>query len=178
MWAWLWPWFWMTGGLSLYQRPAERSDSWRMAEIHAGGFAVGWDRGEMERMISAGHVCDVQVSRAIIGEVVTGFATTRVVAGEAELLSIVLDPETRGRGLAAKLLGYHLASVRRTGAEVLFLEVAQDNAPALALYRGAGFEENGRRKAYYPPQEPGARRRDALTMRIDLSGLDPTPRFM
>ncbi len=142
------------GGLSTVTRPAMMSDSWRMAEIHAAGFAHGWDRLEMERMLLDGHVADVQVSQAVFGEVVTGFAISRVVAGEAELLTIALDPETRGRGLAKPLLAGHAQNVRRAGGEVLFLEVAEDNAPALALYRGLGFREIGRRKAYYPG-EPG-----------------------
>ena len=65
MWPWLWPWFWMTGGLSLSVRPALLADSWRMAEIHASGFALGWDRNEMERMLLSDHICDVQVTRAV-----------------------------------------------------------------------------------------------------------------
>lgn len=176
MWSWFWPWTWWMGGLSTTIRPALMSDSWRMAEIHATGFAHGWDRLEMERMLLDRHVADVQVSQGLFGEIVTGFAISRVVSGEAELLTIALDPETRGRGLARPLLAEHAQSVRRAGAEVLFLEVAEDNAPALALYRGLGFREMGRRKAYYPA-EAGGKRRDALTMQADLSGLDPTPRF-
>lgn len=176
MWSWFWPWTGWMGGLAAAMRPAAMSDSWRMAEIHASGFTHGWDRFEMERMLLDGHVADVQVSRALIGEVVTGFAISRVVAGEAELLTIALDPETRGRGLAKPLLAEHAQNVRRAGGEVLFLEVAEENAPALALYRSLGFRELGRRKAYYPA-EPGGKRRDALTMQADLSGLDPTPRF-
>jgi len=35
------------------------------------------------------------------------------------------------------------------GAEALFLEVADDNAPAIALYESAGFERVGRRRGYY-----------------------------
>lgn len=176
MWSWFWPWTWWMGGLATATRPALMSDSWRMAKIHATGFAHGWDRIDMERMLLDGHVSDVQVSQALIGEVVTGFAISRVVAGEAELLTIALDPETRGRGLAKPLLAGHAQSVRRAGGEALFLEVAEDNVPALALYRGMGFREIGRRKAYYPPIE-GGKRRDALTMQADLSALDPTPRF-
>jgi [ribosomal protein S18]-alanine N-acetyltransferase len=173
---WFWPWTWWMGGLSAVIRPAILVDAGRMAEIHASGFAQGWSRGEMERMLLDGHVADVQVSQALFGEIVTGFAISRVVSGEAELLTIALDPETRGRGLAKPLLAAHTQGVRRAGGEVLFLEVAEDNAPALALYRGLGFREIGRRKAYYPA-EKGGKRRDALSMRADLSGLDPTPRF-
>ena len=71
----------------------------------------------------------------------------------------------------------HRGITRRAGAESLFLEVAADNAPALALYRGLGMVEIGRRKGYYPASAgAGAPRRDALTMRWDISHLDPTPR--
>jgi ribosomal-protein-alanine N-acetyltransferase len=165
------------GPPSITFRAAIATDSWRMTEIHASGFAQGWGRGDLEQMIlSSGHVADVQVSRGFVGEYVTGFAISRIVAGEAELLTIVLEPETRGRGLAGDLLAHHASSVRKAGGEMLFLEVAADNAPALALYRKAGFHEIGRRKGYYPAKT-GAPRRDALTMRADLSGLDPTPRY-
>lgn len=173
---WFWPWTWWMGGLATAIRPGLISDCERLAEIHASGFAHAWSRHEMERMLLDRHVIDVQVSQALIGEIVTGFAISRLVMGEAELLTIALDPETRGRGLAKALLAQHAQSVRRAGGETLFLEVAADNAPALALYRGLGFGEIGRRKGYYSG-EPGAARRDALTMRADLSGLDPTPRF-
>lgn len=176
MWFWLWPWFRM-GETGTMMRPASMVDSSRMAAIHAEGFAVGWGRDEIERMVLEGHVADVLVSRALYGEIVTGFAISRVVLDEAELLSVALDPEVRGRGLAAPLLRRHAERVRRAGAATLFLEVAADNAPALALYRGLGMEEMGRRKGYYPAHEgTAAGRRDALTMRWDLGHLDPTPR--
>lgn len=165
------------GAPSTSIRTAIAGDCWRMMEIHASGFAQGWARGDLEQMIlSSGHVADVQVARGLVGEYVTGFAISRIVAGEAELLTIVLEPETRGRGLAGGLLAHHALSVRKAGGEMLFLEVAADNAPALALYRKAGFVEIGRRKGYYPAGG-GEPSRDALTMRADLSGLDPTPRY-
>lgn len=177
MWPWLWPWFWLMGPSSVTFRAATADDSWRMSDIHASGFAQGWGRGELEQMIfSPHHTADVLVSRGIIGDVVSGFAISRVIAGEAELLTIVLEPETRGHGLSTQLLNHHTRSVRKAGGEVMFLEVASDNAVALALYRKAGFQEIGRRKGYYPAPR-GASRRDALTMRADLSGIDPTPRY-
>ena len=46
-------------------------------------------------------------------------------------------------------------AARNLGAEQMFLEVAEDNAAALALYRRAGFEAAGRRRGYYP-REAGA----------------------
>ena len=176
LWFWVWPWM-RLGASGPTIRPASMVDSSRMAAIHAEGFAVGWDRSEIERMVLEGDVADVLISQAVFGEIVTGFAISRIVLDEAELLSIALDPEVRGRGYSTTLLKRHAERVRRAGAESLFLEVAADNAPALALYRGLGMVEIGRRKGYYPASAgAGAPRRDALTMRWDISHLDPTPR--
>ena len=42
------------------------------------------------------------------------------------------------------------------GAASAFLEVATDNAPALALYTGAGFADAGLRRGYYRDPAGGA----------------------
>lgn len=169
------PWL----GLRPFQtriRPGVMGDCRRMAQIHAEGFAHPWDQLEFERMLSQGAIVDLLISQGVFGEIATGLALSQIVAGEAELFSIALDREVRGRHLAASLLQAHAARVRRAGAHCLFLEVAEDNDPALALYHRLGFVEIGRRKGYYPAQEAKTARRDALTMRLDLSHLDPTPR--
>ncbi len=70
-------------------------DSRRMAELHAEGFAIGWDAAEFEQMMLEQAVADVLVSQALVGHVVTGFIISRVVLDEAELLSIALDREVR-----------------------------------------------------------------------------------
>jgi ribosomal-protein-alanine N-acetyltransferase len=53
------------------------------------------------------------------------------------------------------------AAVRRGGHRV-FLEVAEDNAPARGLYSGLGFEIVGRRPRYY--RRSGGEMVDALIM--------------
>lgn len=175
-WQWLFPWF-SPPGVTL--RRAIMLDAPRIAAIHAEGFAIGWGTAEIERMLLEGHVADVLVSRGflggvVMGGVIMGFAISRVVLDEAELLTIALDREARGRGHGARLLRHHLARVRQAGATALLLEVAADNAAALRLYRGMGFEEFGRRKGYYPGRD--GTRRDAVTMRLGIAHLDPTPR--
>jgi [ribosomal protein S18]-alanine N-acetyltransferase len=173
---WLWPWFWL-GQMQALIRPAIPADCARMAVLHAENFAAGWDRSDIEQMLFEGHTADVLVSRAPIGDVVTGFAISRVVLDEAELLTIALDEEVRGRGLSTGLLTRHAERLRRAGAARIFLEVAAGNDPALALYRKAGFIEIGRRKGYYPGTDGmKSPRRDALAMCWDIGHLDPTPR--
>jgi ribosomal-protein-alanine N-acetyltransferase len=83
-------------------------------------------------------------------------------AGEAEILSIAIAPKQRGRGLSRPLLDLNLRRLAGLGARTVFLEVDENNAPARALYRRAGFADVGRRKSYY---QSGA---NALVLRRDL----------
>ncbi|MGO1076725.1 ribosomal protein S18-alanine N-acetyltransferase [Inquilinus sp. CA228] len=94
-----------------------------------------------------------------------GYALGRVAADEAELLSIALLPGRRRRGGGRRLLDALIGRCVAAGAGALFLEVATDNAAALALYRGAGFHEAGRRRGYY---KVGAAMVDAIVMKRTL----------
>ena len=72
----------------------------------------------------------------------------------------------RGKGLARRLLDLHLRGLAGLGARAIFLEVDQDNVPALRLYKRAGFREVGRRDAYY--RNADGKTTAALVLRRDL----------
>lgn len=78
-----------------------------------------------------------------------GFVLALDSRGECEILSLAVLPEHRRRGLGSALLGALLSETQRRGAAALFLEVAEDNPAALALYAKHGFIEVGRRPQYY-----------------------------
>jgi [ribosomal protein S18]-alanine N-acetyltransferase len=78
-----------------------------------------------------------------------GFLLGRLVAGEAELLTIAVDPAARRQGIGAALVRQFLDQVRAKGGESVFLEVAETNLPARALYARHCFLPQGRRRAYY-----------------------------
>ena len=84
-------------------------------------------------------------------------------AGEAEILTIAVDPAARRQGIATRLLATFLAEARARNAESVFLEVATDNAAARALYAAAGFRTAGVRRDYY--LTPQGHRVDALVLR-------------
>lgn len=92
-----------------------------------------------------------------------GFALGRALAGEAELLTIAVAPEARRQGVGSRILRRFLDMAEDKGAATVYLEVAADNLAAITLYRGAGFAEAGRRKAYY--RMPDGERIDALVLR-------------
>lgn len=100
--------------------------------------------------------------RVVLGMEVGGRLVGQAVVArrpfDAELESIAMSPAWRRRGLAGRLLGAVIDQARAWGSERLLLEVRAGNAAALALYRRAGWHEDGRRRGYYPPL-PGEGRR-------------------
>lgn len=91
-----------------------------------------------------------------------GFALGSAAAGEAELLTLVVDPTHRRTGLGSALLRAFETEAQARGAEDVFLEVAANNLAAQALYRRAGYRESGQRHSYY--RQPDGSRIDAILM--------------
>ena len=89
-----------------------------------------------------------------------GFALGRVIADEAELLTLAVVPESRRNGIGRRLLAAFDATATGRGARSAFLEVSADNTAAIALYGSAGYRPSGRRRDYYAA--PGGRRIDAM----------------
>lgn len=97
------------------------------------------------------------------------FVLGRAIAGEAELLTLATHPDARRQGLARRLLARFETEARARGAEVAFLEVAETNTAACALYAASGWHRAGRRPAYYPAVA-GEGRVAAVIMRKTLTG--------
>jgi ribosomal-protein-alanine N-acetyltransferase len=95
-----------------------------------------------------------------------GFALGRVAAGEGELLTLAVAPETRRRGLGRALVAGFEAEARRRAAVEAFLEVAETNVAARSLYANAGYEEKARRRGYYA--QPMIAATTALVLRKPL----------
>ena len=83
---------------------------------------------------------------AVVADRPAGFCSWRQSApDEAEILNIAVDPAFRRRGVASALLTRVCEHARGT----IFLEVAEPNSPAIALYRKHGWEDAGLRAGYY-----------------------------
>lgn len=78
-----------------------------------------------------------------------GWAGVRVVADEAEILTVGVVPTVRRRGIARELLAALLDAAVRAGAREVYLEVRIDNDAARSLYASEGFTELGVRRGYY-----------------------------
>lgn len=121
----------------------------RMAAIHAAAFAGHgqiWTEADIAALL-------VRPTTHAIAEGDAGFALIQVIPPEAEVLTIAVDPLAQGHGRGRSLLQATMRRAADLGADSLFLEVAEDNAPARALYDRAGFTETGRRRGYYARAE-------------------------
>ena len=142
---------------------AASRDAAAIAALHAASFRRGWSEQEVEGLLTDRHVI---AHRAMVGSAMAGFIMSRLVEDEAEILSVAVAGQRRGRGLARNLLNLHLRRLAALGARAVFLEVDEHNKAAIRLYDRAGFHEISRRPNYYPG--PGGQAVAALVLRRDL----------
>ena len=145
--------------------PAGAGSAAALAPIHAASFAAGWSAADLAALLeSPGAYALVARDEA---SAALGFILARAIAGEAEILTLAVHPDARRLGVGAALVEAAAGLGASQGAESLFIEVAVDNAAAIALYQCAGFSVAGRRNGYYPAKAGPAI--DALIMRRDLN---------
>ncbi|GAA0470028.1 hypothetical protein GCM10009096_08680 [Parasphingorhabdus litoris] len=77
-----------------------------------------------------------------------GFAISREVADEEELLMIAVDPQYQNNGIGETIMKQVITNAVENGIAALFLEVRSNN-PAQTMYQKVGFEKIGLRRAYY-----------------------------
>jgi len=90
------------------------------------------------------------------------FILWREVAGEAEILTLVVDPSFQRKGLGQLLLNDLFEQLKEKGISKLFLEVAEDNESAKSFYIKNGFQVIGKRPNYY--ERPGHTFVDGLNL--------------
>ena len=156
----------MASGFVLH--PLRAVDLDRAARLHREAFEPmgerGWTRQDIAGLLASPGTAGFLLTEATFD---VGMAICRVVADEAELLTVAVDPGHRRRGAARLLLGSVVEQVRGGGALTLFLEVAADNPGARTLYDALGFAVVGRRAGYF--ERRGRPAVDAFVMRLNLS---------
>ena len=116
-------------------------------------FSRPWSRQALKEELTNPAVCFLVGEEA--GEVL-GYAGMHCAAGECYVDNVAVFPEARRQGVGRKLMEALLQAAAARGGEFLSLEVRPSNLEALALYRGLGFREVGRRRRFYDdPVEDG-----------------------
>ncbi|BCS33406.1 hypothetical protein TBR22_A26330 [Luteitalea sp. TBR-22] len=141
-------------GLAIHEAGPEASTE--VAALEASSFDVPWSVDAVRALLQDG------LTRAWIaaaGGRPRGAAILRVVAGEGELLRIVVHPDDRRHGVGRALLRAVLSVAADACPLGVHLEVRASNVAARHLYARQGFVDHGRRRDYY--QAP---REDAVLM--------------
>ena len=114
-----------------------------LATIHGDAFvgSRGWSAHEFAELLSSPFCF-------LVGNE-DGFAIGRVIADEAELLTIATPPSVQRSGFGRQCLTEFHREAAARGAISAFLEVAEDNTSAIALYESAGWSQTAVRKGYY-----------------------------
>ena len=142
-------------------RLAAEGDVEVIMALEQGAIAHPWPEEDLRRLISD----DDKFALVMEGEDgIEGYIGVSVVVGEASVGNLVVRADQRGRGLGTKLVGALIEELRSQDAEVIFLEVEDTNAPAIAVYTRCGFTEYNRRRDYYGSG------RDAILMKRAVAG--------
>lgn len=156
-------------------RPVTAYDIALLAELHGAIFTAPWDQpwtAESLRQILAmpgtvGWLLECE-------SMPVGFVLARFTLDEGEILLTGVLPAYRNRGHGRRLMEAAIAAARAAGVTRLFLEHAEPNLEAAALYRKLGCKSVGRRRGYYATKVGVAY--DAITLTLDLGGGDGTRR--
>jgi ribosomal-protein-alanine N-acetyltransferase len=117
-----------------------------LAVLHAACFEAPWNEDEIFKLLDSTGVEGLILRQ---NDDAIGLAMIRVIAGEAELLTIGTIPTERRKGHGLTLLRACEDRAASCGASRLILEVSERNTGALGLYRTRGYHEIGQRKSYY-----------------------------
>jgi [ribosomal protein S18]-alanine N-acetyltransferase len=119
----------------LVVRQSEMTDASAIAALHAMSFDRPWGLLEFERLLAEENIASHVAAPGAGPGRPEGFVLSRIAADEAEVLSIAVSPERRGEGVARRLMEAHREVLLLSRVRVLFLEVEDSNAPALAARR-------------------------------------------
>lgn len=147
-------------------RPLRVEKAEDCAGLHGSSFAHPWSAEEIAALIAGPTTLAAAALDPTNGEL-RGFVLARLAADEAEILTIAVHPNLRGKGVGRALLAENIRQAASAGARVMFLEVDEENASAIALYRRLGFAKVGERAGYY--RRDDGRRAAAIIMRKHLS---------
>lgn len=117
-----------------------------VSEIEIKSFVMPWKRDTFFEVARRKNTV------YIVGELdekIVAYAGAWLAFNEAEVMSVAVLPEYRGRGIGTKLFGELLKNCKQRGANAVTLEVRPSNTAAIKIYESFGLKSVGRRKGYY-----------------------------
>ena len=126
-------------------RPLTTDDLGALVALEAANAPAPWSEGVFRNELAAEN----RIYLAADEEGVVGFAGAMLVADEAHVTNLLVDPAWRRRGIGFELVRSLIEAAVEAGARHLTLEVRSRNEAARALYARVGLAPVGVRQGYY-----------------------------
>jgi len=126
-----------------------------LARLERACFAAPWSAAALAEELDGPH----GVFRVAVDDAggVLGYVGMHHLVDEGFIANLAVDPAARRQGVARALLEDLAAYGAAQGLYRITLEVRVSNAPAIALYEGAGYVRDGVRPGFYrDPTEDAA----------------------
>ncbi len=143
-------------------RPTTPADLGALALLEQSAFSDPWNSTMIAEALAAPGAVALVAEDGV--RTVVGSVLGRVVADEAEILTIAVEPGVRRLGVGRRLLDAAVSELVASGAASIWLEVRPSNLAARRMYLAAGFVAAGVRHRYY--RRPAE---DALILRLTPS---------
>lgn len=124
--------------------PMEERHLDTLAEIEKACFHAPWSADMLREELGKGIFLVAEQDGAV-----AGYVGCQTVLDEGYITNVAVSPACRRQGIGRALVGALASHARGQGLSFVTLEVRASNAPALALYEGAGFRRVGVRKNFY-----------------------------
>lgn len=140
-----------------------------LAMLHGAAFASPWSARALRGHLAEPTCFGLGLLAPDESAQIISFVLFQRVLDEAEILTLATAPTYQQQGHARALLKAAFGHLTERGVRRCLLDVAADNAAAIALYTKLGFRVDGKRKAYYKQKSrPDV---DAILMSSDMTGL-------
>lgn len=130
--------------------PLEKKDFYLLALAKEQGYTDEWNENMFLSAINSGNFYGVKVLKD--GKVM-GYLHYSFAGEDADVNSVFVFLESRKLGAGYKLLETAEKQIILQGAQKIFLEVRENNLPAIKLYEKFGLKSISVRKKYYPDGE-------------------------
>lgn len=115
-----------------------------LAEIEKACFRAPWSADMLHEELGKGlFLVAEQDGKAV------GYVGCQTVLDEGYITNVAVSPDCRRQGIGRTLIEELKKRAAQSGLSFITLEARASNAPAIALYEGAGFRQVGVRRNFY-----------------------------
>ena len=124
--------------------PMEERHLAALAEIEKACFHAPWSAAMLREELGKGIFLVAEQDGAAVG-----YVGCQTVLDEGYITNVAVSPACRRQGIGRALVAALKARAAQAGLAFVTLEARASNAPAIALYEGAGFRRVGVRRNFY-----------------------------